>query len=107
MKKTIPIVWASAVVLALAGSMSFAQSSGEATYKAKCQSCHGATGIPTPAMAKAMNVKPASDPAVKARTEAQMIDATKKGVGKMPGYAGKLTDTQIKDAVGYFRSLGK
>jgi len=49
----------------LAGAVGFAQSSGEATYKAKCQSCHGAEGVPNPGIAKAMGVKPASDPSVK------------------------------------------
>ena len=29
-------------------ALCFAQSSGEATYKAKCQMCHGATGTPSP-----------------------------------------------------------
>jgi len=60
-----------------------------------------------PAMAKAMGIKPASDPAVKAKTEAQMIDTTKKGEGKMPAYAAKLSDAEIKGAVDYFRTFAK
>ena len=101
------------LALALAGfafsvsTVCFAQSSGEATYKAKCASCHGAAGTPNPAMAKAMGIKPASDPAVKAKTEAQMIDTTKKGEGKMPAYAAKLSDAEIKGAVDYFRTFAK
>jgi mono/diheme cytochrome c family protein len=93
-----------AVVVSLAGAVGFAQSAGEATYKAKCQSCHGATGTPSPAMAKMMGVKPVSDPDVKKLTEAQMIAVVKTGKGKMKPVAG-LTDAQVKDSVTYFRSL--
>jgi cytochrome c6 len=80
---------------------------GADTYKAKCQSCHGAEGTPNPGIAKAMGVKPISDPSVKSISEAQMIAETTNGKGKMPAFKGKLTDAQIKDSVNYFRSLGK
>ena len=63
------IVLAAAVLLA--GAMSFADD-GEATYKAKCAMCHGATGTPSPGMAKMMGIKPVSDPAMKALTEDQI-----------------------------------
>ncbi len=93
-----------AVVVSMAGAMSFAQSSGEATYKAKCQSCHGSTGTPNPTMAKMMNIKPASDPDIKKLTPAQEADVVKNGKGKMKPIAG-LTDAQVKDVVTYYRSL--
>jgi mono/diheme cytochrome c family protein len=93
-----------AVVVSLAGAVGFAQSAGEATYKAKCQSCHGATGTPSPAMTKMMGVKPVSDPEIKKLTEAQMIAVVKTGKNKMKPITG-LTDAQIKDSVTYFRSL--
>jgi cytochrome c6 len=84
-----------------------AQNAGADTYKAKCQSCHGAQGTPNPGIAKAMGVKPANDPSVKSISEAQMIADTTNGKAKMPAFKGKLTDAQIKDSVEYFRSLGK
>jgi mono/diheme cytochrome c family protein len=93
-----------ALVVSLAGAVGFAQSAGEATYKAKCQSCHGATGTPSPAMAKMMSIKPASDPEIKKLTVDQMIAAVKNGKGKMKPVAG-LSDAQIKDSVTYYRSL--
>ena len=40
-------------------------------------------------------------------SEAEMIGATKNGSGKMTPYKDKLTDAQIKDAVGYFRTFLK
>lgn len=93
--------------LLFAGTVAFAQSGGEAVYKAKCQGCHGAQGVPNPGIAKNMGVKPANDPAVKAETAAQMIAITTDGKGKMPSFKGKLTDAQIKDSVGYFRTFAK
>jgi mono/diheme cytochrome c family protein len=95
-----------AALLALAGVVSFAQA-GSDTYKSKCASCHGATGMADSGAGKAMKVKPVNDPEVKAMSEADMIKATTDGKGKMPAYKGKLTDDQIKDSVTYFRSLGK
>lgn len=89
----------------IASYASFAQSAGQATYKAKCQSCHGSSGTPNPGIAKAMGVKPVSDPEVQKTSEAEMIKVTADGKGKMPGYKGKLTDAEIKDVVSYFRSL--
>ena len=104
MTKTIRSLAVLAAAVCLAGSMSLAQSSGEATYKAKCQVCHGATGTPNPAIAKAMGIKAASDPGIKYLTTEQMITAVKNGKGKMKPITG-LTDAQIKDAVSYFRTL--
>jgi mono/diheme cytochrome c family protein len=106
MSNTIRFQVTLAAVVLLAGAVGFAQS-GEATYKAKCQSCHGAAGIPSPALAKAMGVKPVTDPEVKNFSEARMIDATKNGMGKMQPFKGKLTDAQIKDSVDYFRTFIK
>jgi mono/diheme cytochrome c family protein len=89
--------------VSLAGTLAFADS-GEATYKAKCASCHGSTGTPSPGMAKMMGIKAASDPAMKALSVAEMSAAVKNGKGKMHPIAG-LSDEQVKDVVTYFRSL--
>jgi cytochrome c6 len=86
--------------------MGFAQA-GQATYKAKCQSCHGADGTPNPGIAKMMGVKPASDPSVKAESEADMIAITTNGKAKMPAFKGKLSDEEIKSSVDYFRTFVK
>jgi mono/diheme cytochrome c family protein len=105
MTKSIRSLLVLTATVSLAGAMSFAQSSGAATYKTSCQSCHGATGTPNPGIAKMMGVKPASDPSVKSQSAADMIAAVKNGKGKMKPFAGKLTDAQIKDVVTYFRTL--
>jgi mono/diheme cytochrome c family protein len=87
----------------LSGVAATAQS-GDALYKSKCQSCHGATGTPNPSLAKLMNIKPVSDPDIQKLTADQMAAAVKNGKGKMKPVAG-LTDAQIKDAVAYYRGL--
>lgn len=97
---------AALLVFGLAGAASFAQS-GEALYKSKCQMCHGEKGMADSGAGKAMKVKPATDPEVKKMTEAQMIDAVHNGMGKMQAYKDKLSDAQIKEAVGYFRTFVK
>ena len=98
------ILLAMAVMVSLAGAVSFAQSGGEAIYKANCAKCHGATGTPSAGMAKMMGIKAASDPEIKNLTVAQMIAAVKNGKGKMKPVAG-LTDQQIKEAVIFYRSF--
>ena len=103
MRKIVQVLCAGVAVIGMAAVTVSAQS----VYKAKCASCHGINGTAPAAMAKSMGVKAASDPAVKSKSVAQMVEITKKGLGKMPGYAGKLSDAQIKDSVEYFRSLGK
>lgn len=101
MKKQIRTMVALAVVLAVSGAMSFAET-GEAIYKANCQACHGSSGTPSPGIAKMMGVKTASE---YKDSEKDMIDAVKNGKGKMKAFSGKLTDAQIKDVVAYFRTL--
>ena len=93
-----------AVAISMTGAVGFAQS-GEALYKSKCASCHGATGTPSAGMAKSMNVKAASDPDMKKLTAEEEFDAVKNGKGKMKPFSGKLTDDQIKEAVAYYRTL--
>ena len=92
-----------AAIVALASAVGFAQSGGEAVYKANCQSCHGSSGTPSPGIAKMMGIKSASE--YKSVSAADAFTAVKNGKGKMRAFGGKLTDAQIKDAVSYFRSL--
>ncbi|MGD0734566.1 MAG: cytochrome c [Terracidiphilus sp.] len=92
-----------AVVISLASAVSFAQA-GEATYKAKCASCHGAAGTPSAGMAKMMGIKAASDADIQKLTEAQVAATVKDGKGKMKPIAG-LTDAQVKEVAAYYKGL--
>lgn len=99
-----------ATALFLAASLAapaFAQQPGQATYTAKCAMCHGADGAGSTPVGKAMKVRSfKSSEDVKA-TDADLFKQTKDGVGKMQGYAGKLTDAQIQEVVAYIRTLQK
>jgi len=75
---------------------------GEAAYKAKCAGCHGADGkgkevLKTPDMT-------AAD--VQKKSDADLSGIISNGKGKMPAYK-TLKPEQVKDLVGYIRSLKK
>ncbi len=88
-------------------TVAYAQSSGADTYKAKCAQCHGADGAGATPAGKAMKTPSFSSPEALKMSEADMIAMTKAGKGKMPAYAGKLTDPQIKDVINYVKTLQK
>jgi cytochrome c6 len=96
-----------AAMLAVSTTAALAQGSGADTYKAKCAMCHGATGLGDTPAGKAMKAVPFNSPDLVKASDADLIAATKNGKGKMPAYAGKLTDPQIKDVVAYIRTLQK
>jgi mono/diheme cytochrome c family protein len=85
----------------------FAQGAGADTYKSKCAMCHGPDGTAAVPMGKMYKIPSFKDPTVVKMSDAELIAETKTGKGKMPAYADKLTDAQIKDVVAYIRSLQK
>jgi cytochrome c6 len=100
MKNTIIL----AVAFVLAVSMSSFAADGAAAYKAKCAGCHGVDGTKTN---PAMGVRALSSPEVQKQSDKELIDITAKGKGKMPAYAGKLSDDEIKASVDFIRTLKK
>ena len=99
-----------AVLTLLSASLALpavAQQTGEATWKAKCAMCHGADGIGNTPVGKNMKLRSLKSPEDIKATDAELFKDTKSGVGKMQGYAGKLTDAQINDVVSYIRTLQK
>jgi mono/diheme cytochrome c family protein len=95
---------ATSLLAACAATPASAQGAGAATYKAKCQMCHGADGQPT-AAGKSMKALPLNSPDLKKAPTATLIASVTNGKNKMPAYAGKLTDAQIKEVVAYIRTL--
>jgi mono/diheme cytochrome c family protein len=97
------------MVLAIAACTlpTFAQNTGAATYSSKCQMCHGADGAGTTPAGKAMKAPSFLSPATVKESNADLIAVTKNGKGKMPAYAGKLTDAEIKDVIAHVRTLQK
>ena len=107
MARRIRLHLALATVFLLASAAGFAQSSGEAIYKAKCLNCHGTTGLANSGVGKVMKVKPIDDPEVKKQSEAEMIAAVRNGAGKMQAYKATLSEAEIKASVAYFRTFLK
>ncbi len=95
------------LIISIASSLSQAQASGAATYTAKCQMCHGADGMGATPAGKALKAIPFNDPQIVHKSDADLIAATKSGKGKMPAYAGKLSDGDIKAVITYIHTLQK
>lgn len=85
----------------------FAADSGADVFKAKCASCHGATGAADTAMGKSMKLKDLGSAEVQGQSDTDLTNVIANGKKPMPGYKGKLTDDQISDLVKYIRSLKK
>ncbi|MBV8438861.1 MAG: cytochrome c [Silvibacterium sp.] len=94
------------MTLLAAGTASFAQDAA-ATYKAKCQMCHGATGMADTPAGKSTKARPFNSPDVTKMSDDDLIKVITDGHAKMPAYKGKLTDAQIKDLVAYIHTLQK
>ena len=86
-------------------TISFAQASGAATFKAKCAMCHGADGSASTGMGKTLGLKPLSSPEVQNMSDADLTALITDGKGKMPAYKGKLSDADIQAVVKYIRTL--
>jgi cytochrome c6 len=76
-----------------------------ALYKAKCASCHGPDGKGETAVGKKIGVRDFNAAEVAKQSDDEFIKITKDGKGKMPGYAGKISDDDIKALVKYIRTL--
>ena len=74
----------------------------EATYKAKCAGCHGADAKGK----EAMKTRDLSSADVQKQSDADLTGIITNGKGKMPAYK-TMTPEQVKDMVGYIRSLKK
>jgi mono/diheme cytochrome c family protein len=84
-----------------------AQNNAEANYKAKCTACHGPDGSGSTPAGKAVGVRDFHSPDVQKESVADLTEIISKGKNKMPKYADKLKDTEIKDLAAYVQALGK
>lgn len=79
---------------------------GKAIYERSCQSCHGATGVANPNVAKMMKVeiKPLGSPEVQKMSDAEIVTVITHGKLKMPPVR-SVTAKQAEDVVAYIRTL--
>lgn len=86
---------------------SWSQGDAEKNYKAKCALCHAPDGSGATTPGKAMGVPDFRSPDVQKESDEALTEAISKGKNKMPKYADKLKDSEIKDLIAYMRELGK
>ena len=81
-----------------------AQPPGESPAQAQCLQCLGLNGASNTSIAGSLRIWPANDPEMKKLTAARMFDSVKNGKTRMPAFKDKLSDEQIREVIGYFRS---
>ncbi len=77
----------------------------EQLYKSKCSLCHGDDGSGNSITGKQLGAKDLKSDEVQKMSDDDLATAIAKGKGKMPSFAGKLTDAQIKSLVAEIRHL--
>ncbi len=76
-------------------------------YKAKCSACHGADGKGDTPVGKKMGLRDFASPEVQKTSDDELAAIIGDGKEKMPSYKKSLKPEQIKELVGYIRSLAK
>ena len=75
-------------------------------YTRSCVACHGATGVPAPAMATSMGVPNFTDAhGVGAKPDSVLATSIRAGKGKMPAYGTRLSADQIRHLVTYIKAM--
>jgi mono/diheme cytochrome c family protein len=77
------------------------------TYKAKCSACHGADGKGDTPVGKKMGLKDLASADVQKMTDDELTAVISDGKEKMPSYKKSLKPDQIKELVGFVRSMAK
>lgn len=94
-------------IVLVAAPAILAADDGGAVYKSKCAMCHGPSGQGDTPMGKTLKVKNLTSPDVQKQSDDDLTRTVTKGKGKMPPFANKLNEEQIKAVVGFVRTLGK
>jgi mono/diheme cytochrome c family protein len=89
--------------LVTTGAWAADDAAGKAVYAAKCKSCHGADGTPSAGMAKAMSIKPMSDPSIQGKSDADLKTSISKGIGKMKPQP--VTGADLDNVVAAIRTM--
>lgn len=76
-------------------------------YKTKCVMCHGPDGSGNTVMGKKFGAQDLRSAAVQGQPDAQLAAALENGKGKMPGQKGQMSKGELKDMLGFIRSLAK
>ena len=104
MKRIAGILITSAMVAGLAVAAD--AQAGKAAYDKSCKSCHGADGVPNPAMVKALKVemRHLGSKEVQAHSDAELKAAITEGKGKMKPIK-TVSGAAADDVVAFMRTL--
>jgi cytochrome c6 len=91
--------------LALLGAVTASAFTGADTYKAKCAMCHGPDGSGSTPVGKRLNVRDLRSADVQAQSTDAITAIITNGQKSMPAFGKSLNADQIKDLVGYIRSI--
>ncbi|MGC2529613.1 MAG: cytochrome c [Candidatus Acidiferrum sp.] len=80
---------------------------GGALFKAKCAACHGADGKGDTGMGKMYKIRDLGSADVQKQSDAELTTIISDGKNKMPGYSKSLKPDEIKELVGFIRTLKK
>jgi cytochrome c553 len=106
MRKLIILLMITTAVAGVAGAAD--AQAGKPAYDKACKSCHGATGEPNAAIAKALKVemRHLGSTEVQALTDAELKKIIKEGIGKMKPVK-SLSDADVENVIAYMRTLKK
>jgi mono/diheme cytochrome c family protein len=109
MKRLGPAVLLLAGAVTRSGAAQAPATDAAQQYTRLCASCHGATGVPVPAMVRSLGAIPdLSDAgAMRAQPDSTLEHAITAGKGRMPAYRTRMTPEQIRAMVAYVRTLGR
>ena len=95
------------VAVAVLSSTALIAQDAASTYKAKCSACHGADAKGDTPVGKKMGIQDLASPEVQKMSDDELAGVISDGKNKMPSYKKSLKPDQIKDLVGFVRSLAK
>jgi mono/diheme cytochrome c family protein len=95
-----------AAVLALGIASAADTAAGKAVYDRACKSCHGADGVPNPAIEKALKITigDLKSAEVQSMSDGDMKKIVTEGKGKMHAVT-TVSGKQVDDVVAYVKSL--
>ena len=96
-----------AITLLWMPALKAATNGGQDIFKSQCALCHGADGSGDTQIGKTLQAADLGSADVQKLSIADLTKIVHDGKNKMPSFKDKLTAQQIKDVIGYVRTLAR